>query len=273
MQGLRSIMVGLAVFGAILVPLWFLAGAMGTRFGLLDWTIGFGLMTFLAGPFVLMGALGAALLALGLALIVKPRKGIVTALVAALIPAAGLGYGLYRADQTKAIPPIHDISTDTAAPPEFSRAVADTRARLNRGNDVDFTNNFVPDDPRFGAFRGKAALDLQKQAYPGVGPIMVEIDADDAFMAARDAAEALGWQVGAMDQAAGRLEASTTSLWFGFTDDIVVRVRPAVTGVGATVDIRSASRVGISDMGANAARILAFKAEIERRVAGAATGN
>jgi uncharacterized protein (DUF1499 family) len=73
---------------------------------------------------------------------------------------------------------------------------------------------------------------------------------------ARDVAADMGWQIVAADAAAGRLEASDTTFWFGFTDDIVVRAR-GVAG-GTEVDVRSVSRVGVSDLGANAQRIRAF---------------
>lgn len=273
MAGFRGFVLGLAVLAAIAVPAWFLTGALGTKFGLLDWTVGFGLMTVGLGSLVLLGALGIALLALGLSLLVKPRKGALLALACAVIPAAGLGYGVYVQGQTKAIPPIHDISTNRIDPPQFSEAVLAARAKVTKGNDLDYANNVVPNDPRWGAFAGKTAADLTAQAYPGVKPIAVEIDADDALIAARDVAEALGWKVTRFDQAAGALEAESTSFWYGFTDDIAVRVRPGVTDVGATVDVRSVSRVGLSDLGANAARIQAFSARFEQTVAGAATGN
>lgn len=273
MQGLRSFVVGLAVFLAIATPIWFLVGALGTRFGVLDWTIGFGLMTFMAGPFLLMGGAAIALLALGLALLVKPRKGIVASLLALIVPAVGLGWGYYAQMQAAKVPPIHDISTHLFDPPQFSQAVVEARKRVIRGNDLDFANNRVPDNPRFGPASGRLGVDLQREAYPDITTMRVEIDPDDAFLAARDSAEALGWTIGASDQAAGTFEATATTLIYGFTDDIAVRVRAPMSGVGADVDVRSTSRVGMSDLGANAARIRAFRDQFNQRVAGAATGN
>ena len=273
MQGLRNFLVGLAVFAAVAVPVWFLVGALGSKFGLLDWTIGFGLMTFMLGRYVLMGALAIALLSLGIALFVSPRRGIATALLAALVPAAGLGWGYYQQVQTAAIPPIHDISTHLFDPPQFSQEVVDLRAKINRGNDVDFANNQIPDDPRFGPAAGKMAIDLQRAAYPDIGTLRVEIDPEDAFIASRDAAEALGWAITKADQAGGVIEATSTSFWYGFTDDIVVRVRAPMSSIGSDIDVRSVSRVGVSDLGANAARIRAFRNQLNSRVANAATGN
>jgi uncharacterized protein (DUF1499 family) len=81
-----------------------------------------------------------------------------------------------------------------------------------------------------------------------------------AFRRAADAARAMGWEMVAADSAAGRVEATATTRWFGFKDDVVVRVRP--DGAGSRIDVRSVSRVGGSDVGANAARIRAYLARV-----------
>lgn len=266
MQKVRSFLVGFAVVAAIALPIWFVTGALGTRFGLLDWTVGFGLMTFQLGPQLMVGALAIALLALGAALIVKPRKGIITAILALIIPATGLGYGMFVREQARDIPPIHDISTDVVDPPSFGPAVVEARAKITRANDLDFATTTPP-------FSGQDPREVQAQAYPDIRPIRVEIDADDAWMSARDTAEAMGWTITREDQAAGILEATVSSFWYGFVDDVAVRVRTPLTQEGAIVDVRSVSRVGMSDLGANAARIRAFQAAFSKRVEGAATGN
>ena len=66
----------------------------------------------------------------------------------------------------------------------------------------------------------------------------------------------MGWEVVAADPAAGRIEAVATTFWFGFKDDIVVRVAPA--GAGSLIDARSKSRVGVGDLGTNAQRLRAY---------------
>src|SRR6266496_6138656 len=78
------------------------------------------------------------------------------------------------------------------------------------------------------------------------------------FVRVQAAARRMGWLIVAAAPAEGRLEASDTTRWFGFTDDIVVRVTAAPTG--SRIDVRSASRVGRSDLGVNAKRIRAFLA-------------
>jgi uncharacterized protein (DUF1499 family) len=75
----------------------------------------------------------------------------------------------------------------------------------------------------------------------------------------------MGWDVVAVDAGRGRTEATDTTRWFRFKDDVVVRVTPS--GNGARVDVRSKSRVGRSDVGTNARRIRTYLAEVERRAA------
>jgi uncharacterized protein (DUF1499 family) len=70
----------------------------------------------------------------------------------------------------------------------------------------------------------------------------------------------MDWQIVSADTAAGRLEATATTRWFGFKDDVVVRIRPDATG--SRVDVRSVSRVGKSDVGTNAARVRTFLARL-----------
>ena len=66
----------------------------------------------------------------------------------------------------------------------------------------------------------------------------------------------MGWNIVAKDPSQGRIEATDTTFWFGFTDDVVIRITPM--GSGARLELRSVSRVGVSDVGTNAARIRSF---------------
>ena len=145
------------------------------------------------------------------------------------------------------VPPIHDITTDPGDPPRFgpSEGIAG-----RQGRDLDYPQG-RPD-----------SIALQKEAYPDLGPIRLDVPPNEAIDRAAKAAEALGWQIVGVDQADGRLEATDTSRLFRFVDDIVVRIRPAPGG--SIVDVRSTSRVGESDLGANAARIRAFREQLSR---------
>jgi uncharacterized protein (DUF1499 family) len=241
---------------ALLLPVWFLVAALGTKFGLLDWRIGFGLMVFrLGGPLVL-GVLVLALIGLLLALLVKPRKGWGRALVALAIPALALGFAASVMSKARDIPPIHDIATDIQDPPAFSKAVIDARAAIG-GNPIAPMNVPVP------ALNGKTVGELGKAANPGLAPVALSLSVPDATKLVAEVAAAEGLDVTSAGD--GVVEAVAETFWFGFKDDVVFRVRPAAGGTGSVVDIRSTSRVGVSDLGANGKRIAALSAAIRAR--------
>ncbi len=138
------------------------------------------------------------------------------------------------------LPQIHNISTDTADPPQFDKIVA---LRGEGSNPLEYNS--------------AALADVQRAAYPDVQPLQ-SADAPAVVLArARDTLSDMGMEIVNEDAAAGIVEATATTFWFGFKDDVVVRVRPA--GSGSVVDVRSVSRVGLSDLGANAARIMKFR--------------
>ena len=164
------------------------------------------------------------------------------------VVAAGIPWSLKR--RAGQVPPIHDISTDTQDPPAF---VAVLPLRANAKNSA--------------AYGGDSVAALQHAGYPDITPIHLALPSDAAFQRARDAAAAMGWAMVATDSAAGRIEATATTRWFGFKDDIVIRVRGE--GVRSRVDVRSVSRIGGSDVGTNAARIRAYAARLGGSSAGA----
>jgi uncharacterized protein (DUF1499 family) len=148
-----------------------------------------------------------------------------------------------------ALPPIHDISTDTENPPTFE-AVLPARAAENAG-DVAY------DDPQLPR--------MQKQGYPDLTPLTVALPVAKAFDIALEVARAMpGWTIVAADPSRGRIEASRQSRWYGFTDDISIRV--ACDEVGSRIDVRSTSRQGRSDYGVNAARIRSYMAALRTRI-------
>lgn len=258
----RNHMLRLALLVSAALPLWFAVAALGTRFGLWDWTIGLGVMTVQIGSAWVFLALAVALMGLYAVLVVRPFGGWVMVAVALAIPVAALGVlGSVRAN-AQALPPIHDISTDPDRAPVFSSAVM-----ALRGADA---NPVLPpmdthtefDRERLSPFSGRAIGDLQREAYPQIQPlILTGVTPADAFARARAAIAAEGWTIVTDDAAAGRLEATATSFWFGFSDDVVVMVTG--DGAGARVDARSVSRVGRSDLGANAARLEALLGTIQ----------
>lgn len=176
--------------------------------------------------------------------------GIVGTIGAAVVIAVPL-YGLYI---VRTVPPIHDITTDVVDPPAF-KAVLPLRKAAGALNAPDY----------YGATKlawngeTKTVAEWQRKAYTDIHTIQLLIPPAKMFDRALAAAKAMGWTIVASDPNEGRIEASDTTFFFGFTDDIVIRVKPS--GMGAKLDIRSESRVGISDVGKNASRIRAYLKE------------
>jgi uncharacterized protein (DUF1499 family) len=226
---IRNIVLVLAV---VALALLVLAGP-GTRLGWWDFGTGFVMLRWAA-------YLGIAAAVVGLVMLLRRpptgRVGLVLALLAGLA-AALVPWGWLRT--AKRVPPIHDITTDTEHPPEFV-AVLPLRAGA----------------PNQAAYGGAEVAAAQHQAYPDVQPVTVNAPPAATFDRALAAARAMGWEIVAADTAAGRIEATATTRWFGFKDDVVVRITPE--GSGSRMDVRSVSRVGRSDVGTNARRIREF---------------
>ena len=164
---------------------------------------------------------------------------------AAIAAIVGLG-PLFIVLSSLGLPAIHDISTDLDDPPRFD-AVVPLRA----------------DAPNSLEHGGATVADAQREAYPELVTLVLGHPPDRVVDWAHDVAQEIGWEIVAVDREAGRVEATDTTLWFGFKDDVVVRVRSGQTG--AQVDVRSVSRVGGGDLGANAARVRAFLERLETR--------
>jgi uncharacterized protein (DUF1499 family) len=196
----------------------------------------------LAGAFTLLkwavyGALATLLLAIVGIIIAASRRARMatpmTALLMALVAIVPVAFLAWRATR---VPAIHDITTDTVQPPAFKAIVP---LREHAVNPVEYG--------------GAEVAAKQTKAYPDVTPLTLTVGAGPAFDRALAAARAMGWELIASDPATGRIEATDTTFWFGFKDDIVVRVTPQASG--SRIDVRSLSRVGVGDIGANAARI------------------
>jgi uncharacterized protein (DUF1499 family) len=213
---------------AIVAALGVAAAGPGSRFGLWNFRFGFRLMGWGAYAAVGAAALGLLGLILGGA---RAMSGV--ALVIAL--AAFAGPWTFRRTATR-VPPIHDISTDTADPPAF---VAVLPRRAGAANKAEYG--------------GEEIAAQQHKAYPDVQPLHLALPPAQAFDRALAAARGMGWEIVASAPEQGRIEATDTTAWFGFKDDVVVRVRPEAEG--SRVDVRSLSRVGRSDVGMNARRI------------------
>ncbi len=223
--------VWMAALGAALV----VAAPLGHRFGVLP--LG---PALLAVPVGMLISLITLLLTLLVLLGGRPMPAGRQVVIGAALAAAVTGlFPVVLALPGLRAPAIHDITTDTATPPEFDAVVA---LRANAPNSLEYG--------------GADLAAVQQESYPDLDTLVVGVPPAQAVEHAREVATSMGWDIVAADGAAGRLEASDTTFWFGFTDDIVVRARAAAGG--SEVDVRSVSRVGVGDLGANAKRIRTF---------------
>ena len=212
-------------------------GWWGLRIALRD-LFGYGGVVAIAGAIV-------ALVGLGLAIGLKSRGAVVAlaGIVVGAVPGA-LFYRQYRL--ARRVPPINDVSTDLANPPAYVAAATND---FWKGKDIGYPAGFA---------------DSVRRGYPDLHPLVLRLPAARAYGVAHATALRMpGWEVTGQDSAAGRIEATATTSWFGFKDDIVIRVAPRGTD-SAVVDMRSKSRVGKSDVGANAARIRSYFAALAR---------
>jgi uncharacterized protein (DUF1499 family) len=197
---------------------------------------------FLAFQAFLLGALlGLLALLLGLGALFttrasKGRAGRGLAWGACALGVAVLVTVGTLAGRSGSVPPINDITTDPGDPPQFAALARDP---ANAGHNMDYP--------------GEAFASQQRAGYPDLAPIELATSPGDTFDAAKQAIESFGWQIVAADPVGLTIEATDTSRIFRFVDDISVRVRPLQSG--SRVDMRSRSRVGKGDVGANAARI------------------
>jgi uncharacterized protein (DUF1499 family) len=235
---------GLAVLALLLLavaPIGWRAGWWHFRFAF-SW-----LMT--SSGLLALAAIIVALLSLALGWATLDTTGVAMG-IAALILGAVLVYVPWQYNRKRStIPRIHDITTDTENPPEFA-AVLPARAAENAATVV---------------YEGADLAKLQKAAYPDVTPLTLPWTTPKAFEQALAVAKSMpGWTIVASEPGAGRIEASQASRWFGFVDDIGIRV--TADGSGSRVDMRSLSRQGRSDFGVNAARIRAYMGELKKRI-------
>lgn len=107
------------------------------------------------------------------------------------------------------------------------------------------------------------ASPLQLKGYPDIQPLIVDAPPGGAFVTAKAVAQEMNWEVTGEDAKAGTITAVATTFWFGFKDDVEIRVAPH--GKGSRIDLRSKSRVGVGDAGANAKRIRAYMARFTER--------
>jgi uncharacterized protein (DUF1499 family) len=225
--------VALAAAAAGLVLL--IVAGPGTRFGVWGFRTGLNLLHY-----AVFGGLGA--IVFGLAALVAGARA--KGLLAVVVGLATVAVPWLWQRTARSVPPIHDITTDTEDPPRFVAVLA------RRGSDANAAD-----------YAGAAIATQQKGAYPELTGLVLAEPPAAAFARVRAALARLGLEEVAAEEAEGRIEATDTTPWFGFKDDVVVRLRPQ--GAGTRVDVRSLSRVGRSDLGTNAKRIRRILAALQ----------
>ena len=225
-------------FALAVIALALLAAAgFGSRFGWWHFRTGFTLLKY--GAWCGLAAALASLAAARYA--VKGRRTFAILLALAGLTGGVVAFALpYHWKLTaQRLPRIHDITTDTFTPPRFVAVVPLRKDAVNPAE-----------------YGGAEIAVKQRTAYPDLVTAILNLPPAPAFERALDTARGMGWDIVAAVPGEGRIEATATTFWFGFKDDIVIRVTPAENR--SLVDIRSVSRVGVSDVGTNARRIRAF---------------
>jgi uncharacterized protein (DUF1499 family) len=143
------------------------------------------------------------------------------------------------------VPMINDITTDTDNPPQFDAVL---KLRKNALNPVEYG--------------GREVAKQQHKAYPDILPLVLDQTPAQAFEHSLAAAKNLGWKIVSENKEKGLIEATDTTFWFGFADDIVIRISPQ--DKGCRIDLRSLSRVGKSDVGTNAKRVRKFLEAVQQ---------
>jgi uncharacterized protein (DUF1499 family) len=210
--------------------------------------LGAALQAIRGSAIVAIGGAVAALVAV-LSSMARPSVARAPGIAAAALLVNGLVAAppLFLYWKAEHLPKIHDISTDTDNPPRFEAVLP---LRQGACNGVDYPASTAAE---------------QRKGYPDIAPLALPLAPPAAFERALQAARAMGWEVVAAAPEALRIEATDSTLLFGFKDDVVVRITPQ--GSGSVVDVRSLSRIGGSDLGTNAKRVRAYL----RRLSGSAS--
>lgn len=234
---IKQTLAKLCLWGSIACLLGFPVAVTAYRWEL--WSLGQSFLLIQTTFFIGLALLTLALIILLVAWLRKDPTALRTSTIAVLlllIPSIALSLQVIKG---KSLPVIHDISTDTANPPEFDVIIA---LRGSASNPL--------------SYEGASIASQQQAAYPKIQPLLTPLSTNQAFAKALLVANQLHWEVVGQNPDQGRIEAVDTTLLWGFKDDVVIRVQ--ISESGSRLDIRSVSRVGKSDLGANAARITRF---------------
>ncbi len=244
-----KLLIWLISLAALGLALAIAAAGPGTRFGI--WDYGTGLQIIRKAALPVMIASGVSVAAFGLSLFAA--RGIaLLPLIAAIAAGAAAMVPVKMKAAVDANPFIHDITTDFADPPSIIIAANEDRKN---------PPHYVGDEPA--PRSDMTTAEAQRAAFPDIETMRVDMSVEDAAARATSVVTDMGMKLlsdGPIDDG-WMIEAADTTFWFGFVDDFIVRIRP--DGDGALVDLRSKSRVGASDLGANAQRVRTFMEKFE----------
>ena len=215
-------------------------GAPLARYDFVSKLTGFSALFFGLPAVLIAGVVGLLVLFVALIRGLMPKG---PALTAAIVSALFVGGVLWVAGPGLSAPPIHDITTDLDDPPAFEKLAL----REDNLTGVETEDNWRR---------------LHREGYGDIEPVGIDKPVAEVIADAERLARERGWRIALADPASGRLEATAFASYFRFNDDVVLRVRPGSNG-GSLVDMRSVSRVGVSDLGVNAERVRSFLADLK----------
>ena len=240
----RSVWVGrlgkLAMWVSLLGVLAAVIGATLARYDFIPKLTGFYALFFGLPVVALAGVIGLLVLLVALFRRLIPKG---PALTAFIVSAVFIGIVLSLAGPGRSAPAIHDITTDLDDPPTFETLAL----REDNLVGVDTEENWRR---------------IHREGYGDIAPVTIDKPVAEVIADAERLARERGWRIADVDPAAGRLEATAFASYYRFNDDVVLRVRPREGG-GSVVDMRSVSRVGVSDLGVNAERVRRFLADLK----------
>lgn len=237
-----AVILGLAL--GVVAILLLAAGPLGWRAGW--WSFRLAFTTLMPYAFYC----GCAGVVVSLVAIIGPlgrgARGSILGAALGLVLGGIAAYFPWHASEMRGVyPPMHDITTDFADPPSFDFAASMREAEHGAGI----------------AYPAEATA-MQQKDYPGIEPALLDVPPAQGFDRALAVVKARGWTIVKSDPAAGIIDAYDKSFWFGFADDVAIRV--TATDKGSRVDIRSGSRQGRGDFGVNAARVRGFLAALNQ---------
>lgn len=216
----------------------------------------FGLVSFGFASTLVLASFGFATLVavcsvgtLFVSILRKQPYGIYTMFMAFLVCFCLAGYGAILYNKTVVNPFIHNASTDIEDPPKFTDAIMGRRG--NASNPVEM-NEFT--------------INSHRESLKDLKPLVVNTSASLAYAAALELVEDRGWHIVNQAPENGLIEATAETFWFGFKDDIAIRVRGDDAASATTIDLHSVSRIGQTDLGVNAARIRSYLDDLAGRL-------